>query len=143
MPSKNVKSIKKKMPESKEYAVKEAVRYLKNAKETLSKSPIENNKYQDVKYVQEASGIAYLSALLAIDGWLVDKNLWSKQNTNSIESYKKVLHQHPFYKQLSDNFEIVYDNLHLAAYYNGATSTGVVKDGLLAVKNIIELIKKN
>lgn len=36
--------------------MKEAQRYLNNAKEILKKAPIEDNRYTDIKYVQEACG---------------------------------------------------------------------------------------
>lgn len=43
----------------------EAIRYFNNAKEILSKTPIEDNIYVDIKPVQEACGTAYLSVLKA------------------------------------------------------------------------------
>ena len=55
--------------------MKEAIRYLQNAKEILRKAPIEGNRYADVKYVQEACGTAYLAVLKAIDGCLLNKGL--------------------------------------------------------------------
>ena len=51
--------------DTKEQAIKEAYRYLQNAKDTLAKIPIEDGIYMDSKYVREASGIAYLAPLLA------------------------------------------------------------------------------
>ena len=47
--------------------MKEALRYLQNAKELLSSVPIENNNYTDVKPVREAFGTAYLAILEAIN----------------------------------------------------------------------------
>jgi len=41
----------------------EALRYLENARELLKKSPIEGDRYEDMKYVQEAYGTAYLAVL--------------------------------------------------------------------------------
>lgn len=38
---------------------KEALRYIQNAKDILSKSPIEDNRYADDKYVKSACGVAY------------------------------------------------------------------------------------
>ena len=58
---------------------KEAIRYLQNAKETLSKSPIENNRYVDKKYVKSACGIAYLGVLTAIDEYLIGKGVTQKE----------------------------------------------------------------
>lgn len=40
--------------------MKEAIGYIQNAKELLSKSPIENNRYADDKYVKSACGVAYI-----------------------------------------------------------------------------------
>lgn len=37
--------------------MKEALRYLQNAREILKKAPIEDGRYADVKYVQEALGL--------------------------------------------------------------------------------------
>ena len=43
--------------------MKEAIRYLQNAKEILSKSPVEDDRYVDIKYVKSACGVAYLRVL--------------------------------------------------------------------------------
>ncbi|MBI4691512.1 MAG: DUF5618 family protein, partial [Nitrospirae bacterium] len=51
--------------------MKEALRYLNNAKEILKSVPIENNVYTDVKPVREAFGTAYLSILEAINEYLI------------------------------------------------------------------------
>jgi hypothetical protein len=50
---------------------KEALRYLQNAKELLSKSRIEDNRYEDIKYVREACSTTYLAILIAIDEYLI------------------------------------------------------------------------
>jgi len=42
--------------------MREALRYLNNAKEILKSIPVEDNTYTDVKPVQEACGTAYLIA---------------------------------------------------------------------------------
>ena len=134
------KKITKKKPESKSNALTEAQRYLANAKETLRKSAIENGTYQDEKYVKEACGIAYLAALLAIDGWLVDRDLWSKKATNSIQAYQISIKKHPKYKALNNYLNAVYETLHLLGYYYGSTNKNVIKEGLDNVNNIIDLI---
>jgi hypothetical protein len=63
---------------------REALRYMQNAGETLSKSPIENNQYLDDKYVKSACGIAYLGVLKAIEDHLSKKGLSKKDTTSSI-----------------------------------------------------------
>lgn len=44
--------------------MKETVRYLKNVRGVLKKSPVEANRYVDDKYVKSACGIARLCVLL-------------------------------------------------------------------------------
>ena len=55
--------------------MKEALRYLQNAKEILRSAPVEDNIYSDVKPVQEACGVAYLAVLKAIDAYLLKKGV--------------------------------------------------------------------
>jgi len=55
--------------------MREASRYLNNAKEILRSVPIENNIYTDVKPVREAFGAAYLAVLEAINEYLVKKGV--------------------------------------------------------------------
>ena len=70
--------------------MEEALKYLQNAEEILKKAPIEDNRYADVKCVQEACGTAYLAILKAIDKYLLDKGL-SKKLLRSVEAYRKAL----------------------------------------------------
>ena len=65
--------------------MKEAIRYLNNAKEILKAIPIEDNTYADVKPVQEACGTAYLAVLKAIDEYLIKKGVDEKELPQSIE----------------------------------------------------------
>jgi len=53
--------------------MKEALRYLNNAKKILKSVPIEDNTYLDIKSVREAFVIAYLAVLEAINEYLINK----------------------------------------------------------------------
>ena len=53
--------------------MREALRYLNNAKEILKVIPIENNTYTDIKHVREAFGTAYLAVLEAVNEYLIKK----------------------------------------------------------------------
>ncbi|MDA8338756.1 MAG: DUF5618 family protein, partial [Nitrospiraceae bacterium] len=66
---------------------KEPVRYLDNAKELLKKSPIEDNRYTDDKYVKSACGVAYLGVLKAIEESLINKGLTRKELPKKVEEY--------------------------------------------------------
>jgi hypothetical protein len=100
----------------------EAIRYLKNARELLYKSPIEDNRFTDIKYVREACGTAYLAILEAIDNYLVEKKGFSqKELPKSVEEYRAILHKH-FASQngkLLGQFSSLYKELHIAGYYQG------------------------
>ena len=50
--------------------MKEALRYLENAKAILRTAPLQDNTYTDDKPVKEACGTAYLAVLKAIDEYL-------------------------------------------------------------------------
>jgi hypothetical protein len=68
-------------------SMKEALRYLENAKEILKTAPIEDNTYTDVKYVQEACATAYLAILKAIDEFLTKKGVTEKELPQSVDGY--------------------------------------------------------
>ena len=59
--------------------MKEALRYLQNAKELLAGVPIENNNYTDVKPVREAFGTAYLAILEAINEALAKRGIQKRR----------------------------------------------------------------
>lgn len=59
--------------------MREALRYLNNAKEILKRIPIENNIYTEIKPVREAFGTAYLAILEAINESLIKKGVTKKK----------------------------------------------------------------
>jgi len=123
--------------------MKEALRYLNNAKEILKSSPIEDNAYADEKYVREACGTAYLAILKAIDEYLLSKGLSKKELPKSVNDYRKALQKHLAVHngKLTREFERLYDELHIGGYYRGLLKhVDVVKDALKSAKAFIEKI---
>lgn len=121
--------------------MKEALRYLQNAKEILKKAPIEDNRYADVKYVQEACGTAYLAILKAIDEYLLNKGFSKKELPRSVDAYRTALQKYlgVHNGKLLKEFEDLYDELHIAGYYRGMLhSVEVVKGALKSAKVFIE-----
>jgi len=121
--------------------MKEALRYLKNARDILNKAPIEGKRYADVKYVQEACGTAYLAMLKAIDEYLLSKGLTKKELPKSVDAYRKALRKHAAVHdgKLLREFEDLYDELHIAGYYRGMLhSVGVVKEAFKTARAFIE-----
>lgn len=119
---------------------REAVRYLENAKEILGKSPIEDNRYADVKYVKTACGVAYLDVLEAINEVLLKKGVSKKELPKKVEEYRKALQKYVSVHngKLLREFDDIYDELHIAGYYRGNLHTvTVVKEILKTANNFI------
>ena len=121
---------------------KEAIRYLENAKEILSKARIEDNRYADDKYVKSACGVAYLGVLKAIDGYLLKMEFTKKELPKKVDEYRKALQKYASVHdgKLLKQFDDIYDELHIAGYYRGNLHrVDVVK---AALKGAEEFIKR-
>lgn len=124
--------------------MKEALRYLNNAKEILKSVPIEDNTYTDINPVREAFSTAYLAVLEAINEHLrTKKGLTKKELPKSVDAYRDALRKHIAVHdgKLMREFEKLYDALHIAGYYRGLIyDTRAVKDYFKAAKEFIEKI---
>ncbi|MEW6420019.1 MAG: DUF5618 family protein [Nitrospirota bacterium] len=123
--------------------MKEALRYLNNAKEILKAVPIEDNLYLDIKPVREACGTAYLAVLMAIDEYLLKKGVGEDELPTSVDSYRKALQKYVVVHngKLLKSFESLYRELHIAGYYRGLLmDTNVIKEVLKSAKAFIEKI---
>lgn len=123
---------------------REAIRYLNNAKELLSKSPIEGKVYTDVKYVKSACGVAYLAVLEAINEVLLQKGYTKKQLPKKVEEYEKALKKHISIHngKLQREFAMLYHGLHIAGYYRGDIfSVDAIRYYLRAAKQFIDKVK--
>ncbi len=124
--------------------MKEALRFLENAKEILKTAPIEDNTYMDVKYVQEACATAYLAILKAIDEFLTKKGVTEKELPQSVDGYRDMLKKYAIIHdgKLLKEFEKLYKALHIAGYYRGLLEdVTMVKDALRAAKSFIDKFK--
>jgi hypothetical protein len=131
------------VPKTKEEAISEAKRFLKNAKEILSKTEIEYGKiYKDPKATREAAGIAYLAALLAIDGYLISKGTPKDKLPTSIDGYMDAVRKIPRNGKLMANLITAYQNLHVFAYYRSGVNVDMIKAGLKSVEEIINILEK-
>ena len=124
--------------------MKEALRYLNNAKEILKSAPIEDNAYSDVKPIKEACAAAYLAVLKAIDLCLLNRGLNKKDLPRSVDGYRKALQKHLSMHdgKLLREFERLYDQLHIAGYYRALLhDVDIVKDAIRAARTFIEKVK--
>ena len=119
----------------------EAVRYMDNAKECLIKAKKEGKYYADRKYVKMACGTAYSGVLVALDGFLITKDVEvpKGKKRKSIEFYHN--HLALIDKKMLKSFNRVYEVLHLWGYNDGTVIVAVVKAGFDSAYEIIEKIK--
>ena len=102
----------------------------------------EYGRYADPKHVSEAAGIAYLAALKAIDGYLINKmNFPEEKLPGSIQEYRAVINRKiPLNGKLSSAPSNAYENLHILAYYRRGTEKNMVKAGIENVERIIKMM---
>ncbi|MEO0148351.1 MAG: DUF5618 family protein [candidate division WOR-3 bacterium] len=143
---------KTKTPLTPEERLRLAKRYLRNAKEVLKKSPVDKEAgiYEDIKYVSEASGTAYISALEALKALFMFKKGWDvekvKEETKEVGSYRKILKTLPIGKDkdvLIKLFSSVYDILHLGGYYRELQDKKAIDSGFEKVEKIIQIVEKH
>ena len=121
----------------------EAIRYYKNAKERLKEAPIKNERYQDLKPVQEACGTCYLAVLFALDGYFLERGVPRDKLPTSTEEVEYYLRKYLVHNgKLKDAFHNVYESLHILGYYRGAGGINVVKEGFENAKKIIDILGK-
>ncbi len=111
-------------PEEIEEIKEEARKLYHNAKETLKKSPLddEGKYYKEIKYVQEAYGALWLSILKALDYALLKTGKLTKKDLpKSSDGYRDFINKYLLHKngKLRENFEVLYDGIHIAGYYRG------------------------
>ena len=122
----------------------EPIRYFENAKELLHKSSIEGDRYEDIKYVQEACGTAYLAILKAIDAYLIKRGVSQKDLPQSVEGYRDMIRKYltPYNGKLTREFEKLYKELHIAGYYRGLIEdVNALKDIFKSAKAFIDKVK--
>ena len=119
----------------------EAMRYMDNAKECLQKAQKEGKFYNDQKYVKMACGTAYSGMLVALDGFLLlkDIELPKGKKRKSIEFYHNNLAG--LDRKMLNTLNSAYEVLHLLGYYDGITDVVVVKRGFENAYILIEKIK--
>jgi hypothetical protein len=129
------------IPLTKEEAIAEAKRFLKNAKEILSKIKIEYGRYTDTKYVREASAMAYLAGLKAIDAYLLGRGTSPDKLPTSIQEYFGAISKIPKNDKLKAYLSTAYENLHIFAYYCVGVSVDMIKAGIKSVEEIIKMLE--
>lgn len=119
---------------------KEAIRYMDNAKDSLSKAGKDGKYYKDEKYVKTACGTAYNGVLKALDGYLILKNIEPpKGSRKSIYYYQQNIAK--LDKKILNAVNNAYNILHLSGYYDGINNITVIQEGFELAYDIIDKIK--
>jgi hypothetical protein len=125
-----------------QHPIREAERYLQNARQILTeKAEKDGDYYNDSKYVRMAGNTAWNGVLIALDGVLnVRKNLKSRQRPD-IKDYQTAMSQKD--NKMTKPLHVAYETLHLALGYDGNLYYKVVQSGMEQAKFIIDWAGKN
>jgi len=117
--------------------IKEAERYLNNAKTLLSeKGEKEGKYYGDSKYVRMAGDTAWKGVLIALDAVLgVQENLKKGQRAD-IKDYKMAMAKKD--NKMSKPLHSAYESLHLYLGYDGNPRYELVQSSLKQGKELID-----
>lgn len=117
-------------------SVREAKRYLDNAKDILrEKAKKEDGYYQDAKYVKMAGHTAYTGVLFALDRYFGKKTKGRKD----VDWYKQNLSKQD--RKMLNSFVTVYELLHLVMAYDGAGNEDMIKIGMQEAERIIDWVE--
>jgi len=126
---------------SKQYA--EAIRYMDNAEKTLKRAGKQDNNrfYKDEKYVKSACGIAHVGVLIALDAWLILKEVPEpkKKQRKSIGYYTDNIAK--IDNKILSTLQAEYEIIHLSGYYDGLRNIKVIEEGFNLAYEIIDKIK--
>ncbi|MDR0828876.1 MAG: DUF5618 family protein [Prevotellaceae bacterium] len=122
-------------------SIKEAQRYLDNAKEILSKNAGKDGAYYtDKKYVKLAGHAAWSGVLVALDGSFKVKENKPKGRRVDFKDYLQAVGKVD--KKLPSYLSNAYETLHLVLGYDGNLNYKVVQSGIEEAKNIIDIASK-
>jgi len=124
----------------KEKYYSEAIRYMDNARECLSKAKKEGGYYNDKKYVRMACGTAYSGLLVALECYFILKGMHkpNAKERKSIEYYQQNLTK--IDQKMLKVLNSAYIILHLTGYYDGCEKASTIRDGFDEARKIIEKI---
>jgi len=129
--------------ESPEDYYREAYRYYEDARERLRETSVIHNRYQDPKVVSEACGTCYLAVLLALDGYLLTRGVSpSNLPKTTTEYWSSIKERLAHNGKIQDAFNTAWEELHVAGYYRGFSSVGMIKDGFQNARWILDTLSK-
>jgi hypothetical protein len=122
--------------------IKEAERYLENAREILSeKAGKDGDYYNDKKYVKMAGDTAWKGVLVALNAVTDVCQKQKKGRRISIEDYQDAIYRKD--RKMIKPLQSAYEVLHLLLGYDGNLNYKIVQQGLVLGKNMITWASKH
>jgi len=124
------------------HPIREAERYLQNAREMLSeKAGKDGDYYSDKKYVKLAGHAAWCGVLVALDGVLGIKTNLKRSQRVDFNNYQEAVSK--IDKKMNRPLLNTYETLHIVLGYDGNLRYKVVQAGLDEAQSIIDWASKH
>ena len=124
------------------HPIREAERYLENARQLLSeKAGKEGGYYSDKKYVKLAGHAAWCGVLVALDAALGIKRGKSHRQRVDFEEYQEAVSKMD--RKMNRPLLNSYETLHKALGYDGNLNYTIVQSGLKEAQYIISWAEKH
>ncbi|GHV68211.1 hypothetical protein FACS1894199_15100 [Bacteroidia bacterium] len=134
-------TVKEQQEQSKMEPYAEAMRFMKNAEETLQKTRKDDGYYLDRKYVRRACGIAYKGVLVALSAWLQLKGVSvPKRKRETIECCMDA-NVARLDERLAMEWNTVCSILLRSGYYEGLQDERIISSSFEDAYDIIARIK--
>jgi hypothetical protein len=123
------------------HPIREAERYLQNARQLLSEKAEKDGKYyKDRKYVKMAGNTAWNGVLLALDSVLPVRLTMKKRQRPEFNDYLEAISN--IDKKMSRPLLSTYESLHKSLGYDGNSNYKIVQESLSQAKIIIDWADK-
>jgi hypothetical protein len=124
------------------HPIREAERYLQNARQILSeKAEKDGEYYNDSKYVKMAGNTAWNGVLVALDAALGVRNGLKKRQRPEFKDYQEAIAKKD--SKMPRVLLNAYDLLHKSMGYDGVTRYKIVQDSLDQAKMILDWADKH
>ena len=125
----------------KAHPIREAERYLQNARQLLSeKAEKDGDYYNDRKYVRMAGNTAWNGVLIALDAVLPVRTNLKKGTRSDFNDYQTAIAKRD--RRMARPLLGAYESLHKAMGYDGNPRYRIVQDSLEQAKIILEWADK-